>query len=203
MIACSQCDLLMEYPRLAPGETAQCPRCGYAITSRAVEAMDRLISMSITGLLLLVFASAFPFLGYNTSGQEKQITLLQTTSTLWENNYPELAVLTAIFIILAPAAFLSSLLYLLLHLRRGVVPWGAKTICKWMFHLVPWAMAEVFFLGVLVSLIKVAAMATVEPGLSLWAFVFFCLVFPAVLTITDRYQLWFWIEHGYRPHSHG
>jgi len=201
MIACNQCDLLMAYPRLAPGEKARCPRCGYAITSRGHQAMDRLISMSITGLLLLVFASVFPFLGFSTSGQEKQITLLQTASTLWENNYPELGVLTTIFIIIAPATFLVSLLYVLLHLRAGVIPWGGKTICKWMFHLIPWAMAEVFFLGVMVSLIKVAGMAAVEPGLSLWAFVLFCLVFPAVLGLTDRYQIWFWMDHGYRPQN--
>ncbi|MEO0872894.1 MAG: paraquat-inducible protein A, partial [Pseudomonadota bacterium] len=168
----------MPYPSLAPGESARCPRCGYAIASRTHQAMDRLIAMSITGLLLLVFASAFPFLGYNTSGQEKQITLLQTVSTLWENDYPELGVLTAIFIIIAPALFLASLLYVLLHLRAGAIPPGGKTICKSIFHLIPWAMAEVFFVGVLVSLIKVAAMAAVEPGLSLWAFVLFCLVFP-------------------------
>lgn len=202
MIACNQCDLLMAYPQLSPGEKARCPRCDYAITSRGHQAMDRLISMSITGLLLLLFASVFPFLGFSTSGQEKQITLLQTASTLWENNYPELGVLTAIFIIIAPATFLGSLLYVLLHLRAGVIPWGGKTLCKWMFHLIPWAMAEVFFLGVLVSLIKVAAMAAVEPGLSLWAFVLFCLVFPAVLALTDRYQIWFWMDHGYRPQTH-
>jgi paraquat-inducible protein A len=55
-------------------------------------------------------------------------------------------------------------------------------------------MVEVFVIGVLVSLVKIGAMATVIRGISFWAYVMFAICFIATLTNIDRVQLWERIE---------
>ena len=41
----------------------------------------------------------------------------------------------------------------------------------------PWGMVEVFMLGVLVSLVKLAHLASVVPGIALWSFAALMLLF--------------------------
>jgi paraquat-inducible protein A len=62
------------------------------------------------------------------------------------------------------------------------------------FTLEPWSMAEVFVIGAIVSLVKIAAMAGVVLGLSFWAYIAFCVCFTAALSSLDRAYVWDAIE---------
>jgi paraquat-inducible protein A len=55
-------------------------------------------------------------------------------------------------------------------------------------------MVEVFIIGVIVSLVKIAAMATVELGISFWAYAGFAICFTLAISSLDRYQCWERIE---------
>jgi paraquat-inducible protein A len=55
-------------------------------------------------------------------------------------------------------------------------------------------MVEVFVIGVLVSLVKIGAMATVILGISFWSYVGFAICFTATLSSLDRFQMWREIE---------
>jgi paraquat-inducible protein A len=55
-------------------------------------------------------------------------------------------------------------------------------------------MVEVFIIGVIVSLVKIAKMATVTLGLSFWGYVAFSILFTMAIASLDRYQLWEEIE---------
>ena len=55
-------------------------------------------------------------------------------------------------------------------------------------------MVEVFIIGVIVSLVKIAKMATVGLGVSFWAYVAFSILFTMVVSALDRYQCWEQIE---------
>ena len=75
------------------------------------------------------------------------------------------------------------------HPRPWLVPLG-----RVLFFLDPWSMVEVFVIGVIVSLVKIGAMATVVLGISFWAYVAFALCFAAMLVNLDRVQIWREIE---------
>ena len=51
-------------------------------------------------------------------------------------------------------------------------------------------MAEVFIISVIVSLVKIAAMAEVELGIAFWSYILFTVCITAALAYTDRYYLW-------------
>ncbi len=55
-------------------------------------------------------------------------------------------------------------------------------------------MVEVFIIGVIVSLVKIAAMATVVLGISFWAYAGFSICFTLAIYNLDRYQCWERIE---------
>ncbi|MFP3608243.1 paraquat-inducible protein A, partial [Paraburkholderia sp. SIMBA_053] len=60
-------------------------------------------------------------------------------------------------------------------LRSRPMPFS-RDIARSLAHLAPWMMADVFIIGALVSLIKVAGIAQIELGISFWAFCAFAIL---------------------------
>lgn len=192
--ACIECDLLVEIADLDPGERACCPRCGHIITRQAENSLDRCLAYSIAAAVLLIMSNAFPFLSLQASGLEKVMTLPNSAVELYNDGYASLAVLVLGPIVGIPGIMLLTLIVLLVTLRtHGHADWLVPA-GRMVFFLNPWSMAEVFVIGVLVSLVKIGAMATVIPGISFWAYIGFTLCFTASLSNLDRYEFWRYIE---------
>ena len=195
--ACHECDLLLDLPEAFKKGNLLCPRCGFVITKFSANSAQKIIALAVTSFILLIMANTFPFLTFEANGQFQQITLLQSVTELWLQGYAGLAMMILVFILLAPACFILGLLYLLFPLYFYKRPPGMVRIACWLFRLINWSMVEVFLIGVLVSLIKIASMATVIPGISFWAYILFSLAITFVLSTTDKHQLWLWIEQGH------
>lgn len=193
-IACLGCDLLVNIAALNNGESASCPRCGHFLSRLHSDAYNRVLAYSVSAVLLLLLANSFSFLSFGASGLESTITLWQTPGEMWKYGMPGVAMLVAAFIIFIPSAILALLLVLCLPLELGIYrPWLAP-IAKWIFLLQSWAMVEVFIIGVIVSLVKIAAMATVALGISFWAYAGFSICFTLAVSSLDRFQCWQRIE---------
>ncbi|MFT4615514.1 MAG: paraquat-inducible protein A [Bacteroidia bacterium] len=193
-IACNGCDLLVDVGGMADGERASCPRCGCSLTTYRADSYDRILAFSIAGLVLLVVASSFPFLSFAAGGIESVMTLPQTPGAIWRYGMPFMSVLVAAFIIFIPAVVLLLLLALSSALRSGRnYPWLVQ-VARWIFTWQSWSMVEVFIIGVIVSLVKIASMATVVLGVSFWAYAGFAICFTAASVTLDRYRCWEDIE---------
>jgi paraquat-inducible protein A len=190
-LTCPDCDLIVEFAPLRAKQRAFCPRCGHLLTHRSFRALERSTAFALAGLLFLVLANIYPFLSFSVSGQEQVMTLLQSSQELYRNGSKVLAFFVLAFIIVIPALIIFSLLLVLIPIilkRRPVI--GQQLWARFIFTLGPWSMVEVFILGVLASLTKIASMATIVLGLSFWAYVAFTLCFLISLSALDRYQFW-------------
>lgn len=193
-IACHSCDLLVSVAGLKDGQSASCPRCGCFLTRFRQDAYQRVLAFASAGLIFLLLANSFSFLSFSSSGLESVMTLRQTPGALWVNGMPEVAILVAAFIIVIPASVLVLMLLLSISLDRGdYQPWLAP-VAKAVFLAQNWSMVEVFIIGVIVSLVKIAAMATVVVGLAFWAYAAFTICFTVAVASLDRYQCWERIE---------
>jgi paraquat-inducible protein A len=101
-----------------------------------------------------------------------------------------LAILVFITTILAPAAQLLGMLYLLLPLRHRRVPPCFAPIFRFVRGLQPWSMMEVFMLGILVSIVKLAKMASIVPGIAIFSFFGLIVVLAAATVALDPHELW-------------
>jgi len=190
LVACASCDLLFDVSGMRHGEKARCSRCGGFLTQVRNDGFVRLQSFAFSGLVCLVLGCAFPFLSFKSAGLENTMTLPQTVGQLYAQGRPDLALLVAGFIIVIPAAVLLLLLALsTCVLRQHFYSWMVP-VTRLVFHMQNWAMVEVFFIGVLVSLVKIAHMATVVIGISFWGYGAFALCFVAAISSLDRFQYW-------------
>jgi paraquat-inducible protein A len=193
-VGCFECDLLVTIDPLDPGERANCPRCDHLLTQNTPDGLTRSLAFSLAAAMLLAMSMAFPFLSLKSGGFEHTMTLPRSAYELYRDGYLSIAILVMGPIVAAPALMIAALVALLIPLRRGkrsswLIPTG-----RFLFFLSSWSMVEVFVIGVLVSLVKISAMATVILGISFWAYVSFAICFTATLANLDRVQLWERIE---------
>ena len=194
LIACHGCDLLVDISGLEHNCRADCPRCGHYLTRFQHDAMNRVLAYTITALILLALACSFPFLSFSASGIESVMTLPGTPASLVLFGMPALGVLVAAFIIIIPALVLLLLVLVSAPLLFGLrTPW-LRIAARSLFTLQTWSMVEVFIIAVIVSLVKIASLATVVLGISFWAYAAFSISFTLALATLDRYQCWEMIE---------
>ncbi|MBB3140686.1 PqiA/YebS family transporter subunit [Halomonas organivorans] len=189
--ACHECDWLMALPPLHSGEQAVCPRCGHAEVRRHRYPAQRSLALALAALATLAMAVAFPFLGFSVRGVGNRIELTQTATDLIGHHEPVVAIAVLLTTLVLPALYLLGVAWLQIGLLRGSPPAGGRSLTRALTHLEPWMMADVFLIGTLVSLIKIAGLAHVELGPSFWAFGAFAVLLLATTQSVDRDWLWF------------
>ncbi|WP_148254109.1 paraquat-inducible protein A [Aidingimonas lacisalsi] len=189
--ACHECDWLTALPPLHPGEKADCPRCGHTLVTRHFRPVQRSMALAIASLLALAMSVSFTFVSFEARGIGNRIELTETATTLLGFHEPLVAIGVALTVIVLPAVYLSSVIWLQLGLLRNAPLPASRTIARSLAHLHPWMMADVFIIGALVSLFKVAGLADVELGISFWAFCAFALLLLFTTQSIDADWMWF------------
>lgn len=132
----------------------------------------------------------------SSNGVGNSIALLQAPLILAEDGYGMLSFIVLAGVILLPGVYLLLIVAMLVPLYLGKAEAGSLFCAKAISSLIPWAMADVFVLGVLVALIKLMHMADIVVGPAFWAYLAFALLFLNVTNICNKRQLWFWVAHG-------
>jgi paraquat-inducible protein A len=194
MIACHECDLLQREVPLAAGGTARCARCGAILYRDRPDSLDRTLAYTLGAAVLFAIANAFPIVGMEAQGLRTSTTLLATVRTLHDQGMTIVAGLVFVTTILMPAIWIGALLYLLLPLKLGRVPQGLPAVFRLLQKVRPWGMVEVFMLGTLVSLTKLAHLAHVVPGIALWSFGALMFLVAAAAAAFNPRALWDRVE---------
>ena len=190
LIACHECDLLQREAPLPRGGVARCGRCGAELYRNHPQSLEHTLALTAGAVVLFVVANAFPIVGLALEGQVIHTTLFNTVRTLWDQQMRPVAVLVFLTTIAMPALELFAIAYLLLPLRVGRVPPCFAQVFRMLQSVRPWGMVEVFMLGVLVSLVKLAHLAGVVAGIALWSFAALMLLMAAIASVFDARALW-------------
>ena len=119
------------------------------------------------------------------------MTLFQAVQQLYDYGSILLSAFILMFIIAVPAVLLLCITFVLTPIVvRGVYARGSIFLGKLLFHAEPWSMAQVFLIGVLVSMIKIGSMATVVMGVSFWGYVGFTIFITLTLSTLDSHEFW-------------
>lgn len=190
LIACHECDLLHRVQPPPEGGVAKCVRCGAVLHHRKRNSLDRTLSLTIAGLILFVVANTYPFLALKIGGLVQQTTLITGIKELYAQGMEALALLVLFTSILAPLAHFAGMLYVLLPLKFNRLPRNLPGVFRLVQSLQPWSMMEVFMLGILVSVVKLAKMGEIVPGMALYSFLVLIFVLAASTASLDPHLIW-------------
>ena len=189
VVACHTCDLLTR-PSGAAGTTSLCPRCGAVVHRQKSNSIDRPLAFALSGLILFAIALTHPFLAMKSGGFVQETTLLTGILELWKQRLYGLGALVLLTCALIPLAQLAGLLYILVPLRMNTAAPGSIPVFRAILHVNSWAMMEVFVVGILVALVKLAKMATIVPGVAVMALGLLTVVTTAAMTTLDPPLVW-------------
>jgi paraquat-inducible protein A len=194
LIACPECDFLQRTTPLAENTVARCTRCCTLLYRAHDDNIDRPLAFTLAAAILFLLANAFPIVGLEVQGQGATATLFGTAQALYGQNMKMLAALVLLTTIVVPAVQLSAMLSVLVPLRVGNVPNWIPAALRILQAVRPWGMVEVFILGMLVSLVKLAGMATVVPGAGMWSFGGLLFMISAAVASFDARSIWAKLE---------
>ena len=190
LTACHECDLLQREPVLPPGGVACCRRCNAVLFRHTPDSIERGLAYTLGAAILFVVANLFPIVGLEIQGNLNATSLYGAVESIWKNDMEGVASLVFATTILIPAVEISLMLYVLLPLKFGRLPGELAAILRILQSVRPWSMTQVFILGVLVALVKLAHLAHVVPGISLWAFGGLILLLTAAVATFNTHELW-------------
>jgi paraquat-inducible protein A len=189
LIACHDCDALLQKPRHCPKGSARCPRCGATLYRSSAVQLERISALTLGALFTFLIAQAFPIVELQVNGVTSQTTLIGSLVALWSEGMELVAIVVFCSTFLFPLTELLALLYVLVPIRAGVVPPGFNLVLRAIQFVRPWGMIEVLMLGILVTIVKMTSLARVVPEAALFAFGALTLML-AVVVMFDPRALW-------------
>lgn len=196
LTACHDCDLLYRKHALRDGEQAICSRCGAVLYQKKRDTLDRTINLSLTNLILFVVANVFPFMSFQLQGREQVTVLTSGGIELYHQGFWELALLVLAAGVIFPLVKILGNLYVLIPLKWNRRVWKAREAFKLVETLTPWAMMEVFLLGVIVGYVKLIDIATIVLGISIFSFAALIIFVAMAGAALDSEEVWERLERA-------
>ena len=175
-ILCHQCFTLHKEVPIKDGSKACCTECGSILYRYDSKLVNHGLALSITGLIFFMLANVFPLVQMDILGTEQFITMPKTIFSLIDNGFYLVGFLCLFLILIFPLMIfiINTLLFLFLKLERGTKI--TKELLIILAHITPWSMADIFFISILVALVKLIAFGQIYIGIAFWALMVFVFI---------------------------
>ncbi len=187
---CHDCGLFQVIGPLRPGQVAACDRCDAVLRRRRRNSLSATFALTLAGLLLLLVAAFSPLMDIRVTGQERTTSLLNLPVAFEGVDMPLLAIAVAATTLLAPLLRLGLTVGVIGGLRTNLSAPALVFMARLRAIVGPWAMIEVFMLGVFVAFTRLQAMARVEAGAGLYALGALMLLMAWADAWIDEHALW-------------
>jgi paraquat-inducible protein A len=183
------------------GGTASCPRCSAVLYRNLGSRFDWSLAFLAGAAILYLVANAFPIVSMEAAGNRTVATLLGTVFSLHNTGSSSVAALVLFTAIVFPVLIIGMMIYLLLPLQFGRAPSGAAPVFRALRAAQPWAMMEVFMLGILCSIVKLAHLASLVIGPALWAFGALIVLIAAATWCFEPAEYWSRVRRASGAHN--
>ncbi len=179
LMSCHACHQLSRMPAGLANGAAICPRCEAHIHVRKPNSISRTWALLIAAYILYIPANLLPIMTVISFGKGEADTILSGVKELIHADMWPIALLVFFASIIVPVTKLLSLTYLLLSVQYQS-QWRPRerTVLYRITEVVGrWSMLDIFMISILIALVKLEAVATIEPGMG-------AISFAAVVIIT-------------------
>jgi paraquat-inducible protein A len=196
VIVCPACDLAHRRSPAPLIGRLRCARCRAPLQRPENAAVDTAVALAICALVLLLLTNVYPLVTMRINGISRDTTLIGAALGLYAQGFDSLAALVFLTTVIGPLLQIVALLYVLIPLWRGRRAPGQVTVLRVFTQLRTWNFMEVFLLGSLAALVRLAKFAHITPGIALWSCVLLMLCLSELISITSPGQLWRWVERS-------
>jgi len=166
LISCTTCQLVSRVRQLPANGYAICLRCGARLSRRKPNSLARAWALIVAAYILYIPANVYPVMTVISFGKGKPDTILSGVQSLLASGWWPLAVLVFFASIIVPLIKLVGLTYLVasVHYKWHWHPKQRTVLYRMTEAVGRWSMIDIFMISILVALVRLEAIATVEPG---------------------------------------
>lgn len=189
-VICRKCHTLHEEIPIRDGTKACCSECGGVLYKYDSRLAEHGLALSVSGLVMFVLANIFPLVQIEILGHEQFITIPKTILSLFESGFYLVGLICAFLIFVFPLMIflIYSILFVLLKLKRGEKT--IKELLVLLSRILPWSMSDIFFVSILVALVKLIGYAQIHIGVSFWALIGFVVLDLYITKNLHIYEIW-------------
>lgn len=148
---------------------ALCRRCGAVLARYFGANVDSGLALVCAAAIFFAIANLTPTLSIDIGGMQTRANIWFAVRSLQHGWLSIAALGLAITTFFIPAMQIALLFWVLLCERVGQKPPGFRPIMRLLHRIRPWSMTEVFLLGALVAVVKLAKWVPVTAGAGIWA----------------------------------
>ena len=187
---CPTCDLVQKKVNLQTGESAHCVRCNEELAWSPANNVATIRALLLTAVMLIIVMNSFPLVVMQVGGHSRSVTLLGAIYSLYQQDMIFLSVLVCLTTFLCPVVEVALLGMIFGNLKIPYLQQHSAALFKLLHELKTWSMVEVFMLGILVSLVKLAALADIILGVAIAACVGLIIILATLKRLIHPEQLW-------------
>ncbi|WP_419174071.1 PqiA/YebS family transporter subunit [Desulfosediminicola sp.] len=188
--ACPQCDILLQHHETPDHHASVCPRCGFVMRNNRPGTVDKVLALSITGLLVYLPAILLPLITLEKLGMSDKANVVDTVLQFFANEYYFVSFMTLVSTIVFPLMLLLLTFIISLQLKRNHPSKMLARLFRAYCHLEEWAMVEVFLLAILISIFKMIHTANIVFNAGLFCFIALVFVTFGICVVLDKVRYW-------------
>ena len=190
IIICPECENPNLKKELKPGEIAICSHCGKTLYKKENLIEIKIFSLLLSGIVFFLIAMFYPIINIDIIGYKENLKIVEASLFLFNKGYIfiSLFVFMSVFLFPAICAFLYFLSAIFLLFRyNGVI---LKKILILITVLKDWCFLDIFFIAILVSLIKMFSYAYIVFDIGFIAYIIFLSIMFYLVKIIGVETLW-------------
>ena len=190
LIICKKCHSLHEKVLLQKNEKAFCSECNVVLYQESSNMLNKTLALVITASISLFIAFNFSIVSINIQGLEQSLTLTSLFMVLAEHEQYVVGILFLFIIVIFPISILLFTFLLLFFMKIQKAAYLTKRLLILLAHLKPWNMVDIFFISLLVSMVKLFDVANIELGVAFMAFIFTLILDIIITKSISFHDLW-------------
>jgi paraquat-inducible protein A len=170
LIICKKCHTLHRKIKLHHGTKARCQLCDTVLYRDHKNLIDTTLALSLVSLISLVVAFSFSILTININGIYQSLDMTSIFVTIFEHKQYLVGLMLLFLIFLFPTFIFIAIVILLTLMKLKRSGYLVKRLLILIAKLLPWSMVDIFFISILVAMVKLFDFAQLELGVGFGAF---------------------------------
>jgi paraquat-inducible protein A len=135
-------------------------------------------------------AFQFTIITININGLEQSLNLTSLFTVILEHEQYLVGLMLLFLIVIFPFVILISMFFLILYMKIKKAKYLVERLLILLAYLKPWSMVDIFFISLLVAMVKLFDLAQIELGISFAAFVLTLFLDAIITKNISFYELW-------------
>ena len=190
LIICKKCHTLHEKVPLSENKKAFCSKCDILLYQDNSTTLNKTLALVIAAAISLFVAFKFTIVTINIQGLEQSLTLYGLFMVILEQQQYIVGIMFMFLIVIFPITIIFAMLLLLtlMQFKRGA--YLTHRLLILLAHIRPWSMVDIFFISLLVAMVKLFDYAYIELGVSFVALIFTLILDIIISKNISFYELW-------------